>query len=253
MSAEPSIDVSGPKLLLPRRRRAGHPIAEIGVSISGTGRRELLIEPGEIDQGQRDVPHERLGVSTAGMLVRTRVWSSLGGLDPALPVFRDGVEFGWRAHAAGHRVVTCPQAEFTHRQVGRAGLREDSVIGSRPGKLDRRLGMLVVVGHARPAALPFVWIRLVLSCLVRSVGYLLGKVPGRSVDELTALGSFVAHPGRIHAYRRRVRSRRAVPGSEEVIRAAPAAVVVEPASGRRGDHRRDGGALSLRCRRAGRG
>jgi GT2 family glycosyltransferase len=218
VSAEPSIDVTGPKLLLPRRRRAGPPIAEIGVSISGTGRRELLIDPGEIDQGQRDVPQERLGVSTCGMLVRTSVWHELGGLDPALPIFRDGVEFGWRAHARGFRVVTCPQAELTHRQVGRAGLREHSRIGSRPNKLDRQLGMLVVVGHASPGALPFVWIRLVLSCLVRSIGYLLGKVPGRSVDELAALGSFVAHPGRIHAYRRRIRAHKPLAGSAEVIR-----------------------------------
>ncbi|GAA3607451.1 glycosyltransferase [Microlunatus ginsengisoli] len=219
VSAEPSIDVTGPKLLLPRRRRAGQPIAEIGVSISGTGRRELLIDPGEIDQGQRDVPQERLGVSTCGMLVRTAVWDQLGGLDPALPVFRDGVEFGWRAHAAGHRVVTCPQAQFTHRQVGRAGLRQESVIGKRPGKLDRQLGILVVVGHARPAALPFVWLRLVVSCLIRSVGYLLGKVPSRSLDELEALGSFLAHPGRLHAYRKRVRGQRPVDGSADVIRA----------------------------------
>ena len=134
-------------------------------------------------------------------------------------MFRDGVEFGWRAHSAGFRVVTCPQSEFTHRQVGRAGLREDSVIGSRPGKLDRQLGILVVVGHARSAALPFVWLRMVLSCVVRAVGYLLGKVPGRSLDELEALGSFVAHPGRIHAYRKRVRRQQPVEGSADVIRA----------------------------------
>jgi GT2 family glycosyltransferase len=218
VSAEEQIDVTGPKLLLPRRQRAGQPIAEIGVSISATGRRELMIEPGEIDQGQRDMPEPRLGVSTCGMLVRTAVWEELGGLDPALPVFRDGVEFGWRAHSRGFRVVTCPQAEFTHRQVGRAGLRTNSVVGPRPGKLDRQLGMLVVVGHAPPAALPLVWIRLVLSCVVRSVGYLVGKVPARSVDELAALGSFLAHPVRIHRYRRRVRRRRPVPGSAEVIR-----------------------------------
>ena len=219
MTAEPSIDVTGPKLLLPRRRRAGQPIAEIGVSISGTGRRELLIDPDEIDQGQRDQPQERLGVSTCGMLVRTEVWRRLGGLDPALPVFRDGVEFGWRAHSAGFRVVTCPQAEFTHRQVGRAGLRDDSLIGDRPGALDRRLGMLVVAGHARPAAWAFVWLRLMASSLVRALGYLLGKVPGRSVDELAALGWFLAHPGRIRAYRRRVRRQRPVPGSDLVVRA----------------------------------
>ena len=54
-------------------------------SISGTGRRELSLEPGEIDQGQRDQPEERLGVSTCGMLVKTEVFTALGGLRPGDP------------------------------------------------------------------------------------------------------------------------------------------------------------------------
>ena len=66
VAAEQTIDISGPKLLLPRRRRAGQAIAEIGVSISGTGRRELLIDPGEIDQGQRDVPRSGSACPPAG-------------------------------------------------------------------------------------------------------------------------------------------------------------------------------------------
>ena len=91
-----SIDITGPKLVLPKRRHGGQQISEIGVSISGTGRRELAIDSGEIDQGQRDQPRSRLGVSTCGMLVRppsgetstgsTRpyrssatAWSSAGG------------------------------------------------------------------------------------------------------------------------------------------------------------------------------
>ncbi|MFL6027654.1 MAG: glycosyltransferase [Friedmanniella sp.] len=216
---DPTIAITGPKLLLPAQRRTGRQISEVGVSISGTGRRELMIEPGEIDQGQRDEPEARLGVSTCGLLVRTAVWDDLGGLDPALPVFRDGVELGWRAHLQGYRVVTTPQAEMTHRQVGRAGLRPRGAAGRRPGALDRLLGMLVVAGHASAPALPLVWLRLVWSCLVHAVGYLFGKVPARSRDELLALGTFVAHPDRIRALRRRARARRPAPGTGEIVQA----------------------------------
>jgi hypothetical protein len=92
-----------------------------------------------------------------------------------LPVFRDGVEFGWRANLHGNVVVTTPLARFTHRQVGRAGLRPKTASGRRPGKVDRQLGMLVVAAHARPALLPLVWLRLVVSCLLHAIGYLLGK------------------------------------------------------------------------------
>jgi len=217
VTTDQSIDLTGPKLLLPRRRHGGQPISEVGVSISGTGRRELELDIDEIDQGQRDEPQERLGVSTCGMLVRTAVWEQLDGLDPALPVFRDGVEFGWRAHLNGYSVVTTPRAQVTHRQVGRAGLRPHGLSGRRPGKVDRLLGMLVVAAHAERKMLLLVWLRLVWSCLVRAVGYLIGKVPGRALDEMLALGSFAAHPRRLAAMRKRTAALDPVPGTREVV------------------------------------
>jgi GT2 family glycosyltransferase len=217
VTVDQSIDLTGPKLLLPRRRHGGQPISEVGVSISGTGRRELDLDLDEIDQGQRDEPQERLGVSTCGMLVRTTVWKELGGLDPTLPVFRDGVEFGWRAHLNGYRVVTTPRAQLTHRQVGRAGLRPRGLTGRRPGMVDRLLGMLVVAGHAPSKMLPLVWLRLVWSCLVRALGYLVGKVPGRALDEMRALGSFVAHPDRLRELRSRTAHIDPAPGAHQVV------------------------------------
>ena len=217
VTTDKSIEITGPKLLLPRRRHGGQPISEVGVSISGTGRRELDLDLDEIDQGQRDEPQERLGVSTCGMLVRADVWQELGGLDPALPVFRDGVEFGWRAHLNGYRVVTTPSAQLTHRQVGRAGLRPRGLTGRRPGQVDRLLGMLVVAGHAPSRMLPLIWLRLIWSCLVRAVGYLVGKVPGRALDEMLALGSFVAHPRRLSDLRMRTAAIEPAPGTSEVV------------------------------------
>ncbi|HET9871577.1 MAG TPA: glycosyltransferase [Propionibacteriaceae bacterium] len=215
----PEIDITGPKLLLPRRRSAAPQLSEVGVSISGTGRRELMLDGGEIDQGQRDEPERKLGVSTCGMLVRQVVWHKLGGLDPAVPVFRDGVEFGWRAQLSGYHVLTTPAATMIHRQVGRAGLRPHGVIGRRPAQLDRELGMLVIAGHARGLQFPFVWLRLVWSCLVHAVGYLLGKVPGRSWDELLAMGSFVRHPRLIRSFRRRLHRLSVVPEGPDVVEA----------------------------------
>ena len=65
--------------------------------------------------------------------------------------------------------------------------------------------------------LPLVWLRLVWSCLVRAVGYLVGKVPGRALDEMLALGSFVAHPGRLRELRRRTAAIDPAPGPSEVV------------------------------------
>ena len=58
VTIDPSIDLTGPKLLLPRHRHGGQPISEVGVSISDTGRRELELDADEIDQ-------EALGLGVA--------------------------------------------------------------------------------------------------------------------------------------------------------------------------------------------
>jgi GT2 family glycosyltransferase len=206
---DPGVDITGPKLVFPRRRHgAGHQLSEVGVSIARTGRRDLGLDLGEIDQGQRDQPRQHLGVSTCGMLIRRTDWYALDGLDPDVPCFRDGVELGWRATARGLRVVTTPRAEMVHRQVGRAGLRPRGAGGRHPDRVDQQLGLLLVAGHAPTWRLPLTWLRLALDCLVRALGYLLGKAPGRSRDELATLGWLFTHPRRIRAYRRRLRSSR---------------------------------------------
>ena len=217
--SDPSVDITGPKLLFPRRRhRGGHQLSELGVSISGTGRRELGLDLDEIDQGQRDRSGQTLGVSTCGMLLRLTTWRDLGGLDPDVPCFRDGVELGWRATARGLRVVTTPEAAMVHRQVGRAGLRPRGAGGRHPDRVDQQLGMLIVAGRAPAWRLPFTWLRLALDCLLRALGYLLGKAPARARDELAGLGWLVAHPGRIRAYRHRLAGQPVEPGSAQLIR-----------------------------------
>ena len=226
-TATPDLAVTGPKLVRPPaagpagRTRSDRPqpvqLSELGVTIAGSGRRELFLEPGEVDQGQHDEPRAVLAVSTCAMLVRRDVWDELGGLTDALPVFRDGVDFGWRANRAGHQVMTTPSATAVHRQVGRAGLRSTGPSGSHPLRLDRALGLHVIQGHTVGAARPFVGLRLVLGCLARTLGFLIGKAPGRAGDELSALGSFLGHPGRTRAVRERVQAGPQSPGTDAVV------------------------------------
>lgn len=215
--SDPTVDITGPKLLRPRRRHRPHQISEIGVSITSSGQRYLGLEDGEIDQGQRDQPARRLAVGSCGMLIRRSLWDELGGFDPAIAGYRDGVELGWRAQLAGHKIMTTPAATMVHRQVGRAGLRPSGVGGQRPDKLDREYGMALIAAHAGGAALVWTWLRLLFGCLVRALGYLIGKVPRRSVDELAAGWSFLIHPGRIRRMRHRLHAGRIDPRSEAII------------------------------------
>ena len=63
----PEADLLGPKLReWPSLRR----LLEVGVTISGTGRRETGLERGEYDQGQHDDVRRVLAVNSAGLLVR---------------------------------------------------------------------------------------------------------------------------------------------------------------------------------------
>ena len=115
----PDADILGPKLReWPSLRR----LLEVGVTITGTGRRETGLERGEYDQGQHDEARRVLAVNTAGMLVRRRVLEDLGGFDDELPIFGNDIDFGWRAARAGHPTMVVPQAVVFHAEAAHRGV-----------------------------------------------------------------------------------------------------------------------------------
>ena len=174
-----------PKLLQPRRRNYPETLAEIGQSITPTGRRVAIVDNGDIDQGQ-EVSEPVLGGSTAGMLIRGDVWRQLGGLAPELPLHRDGVDFGWRANEAGYKVVTWPDAALTHRQSGRTGERRGA-FARESHEIDRLAALRVAAARGDK---PVSTVRLVLGSWLRAVGFLLAKSPRLAGAELRAARRF---------------------------------------------------------------
>ncbi|WP_394277506.1 glycosyltransferase [Luteococcus sp.] len=175
-------DIVVPKLLEPRRRNHPDQIQEIGQSIGPEGQRVLDVEPGEYDQGHK-ASRPVLGASTAGLLVRRSAWRRLGGTSPELPLFRDGLDLGWRANAAGLDVRTCPQAALHHRQAGRRGLRQGTLT-DRPELTDTLLGLRLAAAHRRSPLLAT--LGLVLSGLFAALGHLLAKDPSAARTQLAA-------------------------------------------------------------------
>ena len=101
----------GPKLReWPSLRR----LLEMGVTISGTGSRETGLERGEYDQGQHDRLRDVLAVNTAGMLVRRSVREEIG-FDPALPLFGNDIDFGWRSHSPSR--ASCSNSSLPRRSA----------------------------------------------------------------------------------------------------------------------------------------
>ncbi|MFG3659552.1 glycosyltransferase [Streptomyces sp. NPDC047706] len=197
------VAVVGPKLRGWYDRRQ---LLEVGVSIANSGRRWTGLDRREQDQGQHDHVRPVLSVSTAGMLVRRDVFEELGGFDRRLPLMRDDVDLCWRVHAAGHRVLVAPDAVVRHAEASSRERRAVDCAGrttASPHKVDKAGAVYTLLVNARTATLPWVLFRLVLGTLLRTVAYLVGKVPGQAVDEIRGLMGVLLRPERIVAGRRR--------------------------------------------------
>jgi GT2 family glycosyltransferase len=198
----PQVVMVGPKLLGWHDRTH---LLEAGVSIAGNGARWTGLEPLEYDQGQHDGNHEVLAVSTAGALIRRDVFEELGGLDPNLTLFRDDVDFGWRARAAGHSVLVATAAVAFHAQASATERRTVEVDGAflhRPLLLDRRNAAYVLLANSSWWILPWIALQLFGTAVARAIGYLLAKLPGYAADEILAVGAVIVRPGSIIAARK---------------------------------------------------
>ncbi|MGH3311162.1 MAG: glycosyltransferase family 2 protein, partial [Streptomyces sp.] len=216
VDADPSATIVGPKL---RSWYDGRQLLETGVSIANSGRRWTGVERREHDQGQHDQVRPVLSVSTAGMLIRRDVFEQLGGFDRRLPLMRDDVDLCWRAHAAGHRVLIVPDAVLRHAEAASRERRPVDCVGraarggASPHRVDKAGAVYTLLANVPASKLPWVMLRLVVGTLLRTLAYLVGKVPGQALDEVTGLTGTLLRPGRILAARHR-RGKPVVPYSD---------------------------------------
>jgi GT2 family glycosyltransferase len=194
VESDPHIGVLGPKLRDWTDRRV---LLEIGVSIDGFGRRETGVERRELDQGQHDGLRDVLAVSTAGMLVRRDIWDQLGGFDVALGLFRDDIDFCWRAHAEGHRVVAVTDAVVFHVEASARQQRELGVTADHPRRLDRRNALFVLLTNLPLRAMLRAVVRNLVGSLIRALALLIAKRPSAAKDELAAVGDVLRDLSRL--------------------------------------------------------
>lgn len=193
----PTASILGPKILGWHDRRL---LLEVGVSITGAGRRYTGLERGEHDQGQHDGVRDVMSVSSAGMLVRRDVWELLQGFDPQVPFFRDDLDFCWRAHRAGERVIIATDAVMHHREASAHGRRVrtgSDEAEQRPHRLDREAAVHVLLAQSGRLAGIFVALRLLLGSAFHALAYALGKDFKSARDEVGAVLDVALHPGRL--------------------------------------------------------
>jgi GT2 family glycosyltransferase len=194
------VAVLGPKLKDLSDRRV---VREAGITTDRAGRRLTGVEPGEIDQGQHDGSRAVLAVSSAGMLIRRDVWDQLGGFDANLPLFRDDIDFCWRAHAAGYEVRVITDAVVYHRELSARQIRKTPATGGHPRMLDRRSALYVFAVN-----LPFGPMLAVLGgCIagsgVRAAYFLVTKQQRKAAAQLGAVAWLLRHPLLLWRERRR--------------------------------------------------
>ncbi|TDC70107.1 glycosyltransferase [Actinomadura sp. GC306] len=195
---DPNVAVLGPKV---RDWADRHVLRELGVTVDAAGRRQTGLDRREFDQGQHDGVRDVLAVSSAGMLVRRDVWDRLGGFDVEYGIFRDDLDFCWRVHAAGYRVVTASDAVVYHAEAARRGLREIGMTAEHPSRRDRRNALHTLLANQPLPAMVRALARNVWASLVHALYLVLTKRPAAAREEVRALADVLRDPGRLRRAR----------------------------------------------------
>ncbi len=174
----PSTGLLGPKHLdaeAPGRLRA------MGIRATRGGRLFARPAPGEPDQGQYDRISDALAVPFAGTLVERDLLLGLHGWETSFGDVGADLDLGWRAQAAGRRVVVVPTARM------RSAPGVACVSASSAAR--RRGARRVALARAPWWSTPFLAVWIVATSLLAAVGLLLLKRPRAAGAELSALAA----------------------------------------------------------------
>ncbi|GLW95350.1 glycosyltransferase family 2 protein [Actinokineospora globicatena] len=188
-------------------------VVEAGLSTDAAGHRQTGLGPSELDWarlgrgGDRGFEQstEVLAVSSAGMLVRRSVWDALGGFDPALPLFGEDVDLGWRANRAGHVVLCVPKARIRHARAVSTRRRRIDVgvprLGGTPRALARGHGLRTFLVNCSTFSFVVGVPRLSVLCLLRALGFAMQRRLADARAELRALAYLLSGGAGLRAAR----------------------------------------------------
>ncbi len=103
-------------IIAPKVVEWDHPdrLLEVGLVVDKTGACASVVDRGELDQEQHDAVKDVFAVSSTCLLVRSDLFSELGGFDSEMGDHGADVDLCWRAQVAGARVVVAPAAVVRH-------------------------------------------------------------------------------------------------------------------------------------------
>lgn len=191
----PSVAIAGAKHLSDRR------LMNVGLTVAHNGDVLSMIEPGELDQGQYDHRTDTFAVSLPGMLIKSEVWTDLGGFDSLTPKPVQTVDICWRARLAGHRVAVVPAAEVQHETVADTPPVPDAWAAARWLRL-KHTGFFGMAGG---------WIWGWFAALGRILAGLFVKDPATGAGQADGIVRTLTHPAALLRSRKQAKTTRTRP------------------------------------------
>lgn len=199
-----AVDWADPRLIVEAglsTDSSGHRRSDVGLGQRGRASR------GEEDLTQAEQSAEVLAMPSAGSLIQLELWETLGGFDREYLLFREDVDFGWRANIAGKTVLCVPRARLRHARAAQCGERSVTALtgstasGRARTSADRAYGLRTFLvncsGFSFIVGLP----RLILLCVLRGIGFVLIKEIDRAHAEFSAIGYLVGGHGGLRSAR----------------------------------------------------
>ena len=117
MDAHPKCGACGPKLLSWRARDTFEYAGAAGGLLDRYGYpfcRGRALQVVEKDEGQYDSPADVFWISGACLMVRSKLWKRLGGLDDRFFAHMEEIDLCWRLQLAGYQVTVVPGSVVYH-------------------------------------------------------------------------------------------------------------------------------------------
>ena len=117
MDAHPKCGACGPKLIDWHKRDTFEYAGAAGGYLDRYGFpfcRGRALQTVEKDDGQYDAPADVFWISGACLMVRSKLWKRLGGLDDRFFAHMEEIDLCWRMQLAGYCVTSVPQSAVYH-------------------------------------------------------------------------------------------------------------------------------------------
>lgn len=198
--------VVGPKLLQWHNSTL---LQSVGFGIDRCGEVDPFIEQNERDQEQHDAVRDVFFVSSACMLVRSDLFRELNGFNQDISFFGEDLDFCWRAHLSGARVLVSPTAVARHMNDFES--RSTSLISKASVARNRARTVATLTSRIR---LPFVWLQMLLTSAVETILGLFTGTFRESLASFRATLALVIDASYIFKRRQQVRPLRRVAANE---------------------------------------